>query len=167
MFKILKYTIVILMLSTFAYCAEVTLMWDANTEPDLAGYKVYYDEDSGVPYSGSGSPIRVWLNGHKPSDPEYADDLELDDNANPEFTVTGLDGTKDQYFAVTAYDNELPTALESDYSNEVTALPDGGGDLFFLPDGPSFMTSEAEGDNDFDTCLIEGALTCFLIGGLI
>jgi len=25
-----------------AYCFQVTLAWDANTEPDLAGYRIFY-----------------------------------------------------------------------------------------------------------------------------
>ena len=36
---------------TPAYGMNVTLQWDANTEPNLAGYKVYYDTDSGAPYN--------------------------------------------------------------------------------------------------------------------
>ena len=34
------------------------ISWDANTEPDLAGYKVYFGPRSGV-YTGAGSPIDV------------------------------------------------------------------------------------------------------------
>ena len=36
--------------------AQVTLAWDANTESDLAGYKIYYKTGSpGEPYNGTGA----------------------------------------------------------------------------------------------------------------
>ena len=41
--------------TSLSYSAEVTLAWDANTESDLAGYKVYYKTgSSGEPYDGTG-----------------------------------------------------------------------------------------------------------------
>jgi hypothetical protein len=94
-----------------SYALDVTLAWDANQESDLRGYKIYYDTDSGRPYSGSGaqqgnSPIEMLLN--------------EDEDPNPavvQYTVHNLpDGI--YYFAVTATDTE---GLESDYSNEVKA----------------------------------------------
>lgn len=115
--------------TSVAFASEVTLLWDANTEPDLAGYKAYYKvvdigDPGGTPYDGTGaiegaSPVVVWLNGLKSSGPEYANDLELSDNANPEVTLTGLDPSKTYYFVVTAFDDETPP-LESDISNEVS-----------------------------------------------
>ena len=99
-----------------AYAMDVTLRWDANTEPDLAGYKIYYDTDSGPPYDGSGahqgdSPIHMDL-----AEDEYPDDPDL-----VQYTVLNLpDGT--YYLAVTAYDDEFPP-LESGYSNEVSKPP--------------------------------------------
>ena len=111
-FSFLTAATIILMFTTFAYSAEVTLQWDANTEPDLTGYKVYYDTDTGVPYSGSGAT--------EGSSPIIVPVGNLPDANNPEFTLSGLDGSQDYYFSVTAYDNETP-ALESDYSNEVTS----------------------------------------------
>jgi len=149
MFKTLKYFIFILIftISTSVYAKDVTLQWDANTEPDLSGYKVYYDSDTGTPYVGGeavegSSPIWVWVNGEKPTTPEHANDYELTDNANPEFTLTGLVNDEDHFFAVTAFDNELPVNLESDYSNEVMA--EAIIEQFFnIPSGPVFMTSDA------------------------
>jgi hypothetical protein len=93
-----------------AEAADVTLKWDANTEPDLAGYKIYYDADSGAPYTGTGSaqgpsPILVPLG-------------SLTNTAMPEYRVNGLPNTN-IYFVVTAYDTE---ALESDYSNEKSSF---------------------------------------------
>ena len=39
-----------------AHAADVTLTWDANTEPDLAGYNVYTGTKSGV----YGDPTDRW-----------------------------------------------------------------------------------------------------------
>ena len=72
----------------------VTLAWDANSEEDLAGYKLYRGYASGV----------------------Y--DTIIDVGNVTQFGVTGLALNQDYYFAVTAYDNEDPVN-ESDYSNEV------------------------------------------------
>jgi len=92
-----------------AHAFDVTLSWDANTETNLAGYKIYYGTTRGGPYLGSGSddgvsPILVPVN-------------TLTNKASPEFTVHGLpDGTN--YLVITAYNIE---GLESGYSNEVRA----------------------------------------------
>jgi hypothetical protein len=73
--------------------ADVTLVWDANTETDLAGYKVYY----GTASRTYGTPIVI--------------------GTQTTYTVTGLaPGT--YYFAVTAYNT---SGLESPFSNEVSA----------------------------------------------
>ena len=106
-----------------ASAAEVTLAWDANTEPDLAGYKIYYDTNSGVPYYGTDadqgiSPITVLI--EDLADPDY-----------PDFTLTGLDDDQDYYIALTAFDSE---GSESDYSNEVTTAS-GTGDPGSSSDG--------------------------------
>jgi uncharacterized membrane protein YgcG len=97
--------------------AEVTLAWDANTETDLMGYKIYYDTSPGNPYYGTNadqgiSPITVLRK-------------DLDDPSNPKFTLTGLSDSGDYYFALTAFDNEN---LESGFSNEAsTAEGNNGG----------------------------------------
>lgn len=83
---------------------DITLIWDANTEPDLDGYKVYYSESSGTPY-------------------EFVDILYLTDfldPSNPEY-ILNLDSCITWFFTVTAFDLEVPP-LESDYSNEVSQL---------------------------------------------
>ena len=37
-------------ISTFSvqniYAAEITLAWDQNSEPDIAGYRIYYGQES-------------------------------------------------------------------------------------------------------------------------
>jgi hypothetical protein len=71
---------------------DVTLAWDANSETNLAGYKLYVGTSSG----SYGAPVNVG-------------------NVTTH-TVTGLaSGT--YYFALTAYNSE---GLESGFSNEVT-----------------------------------------------
>lgn len=84
--------ILILSWTASAIAADAILSWDANTESNLAGYKVYYGTSSG----NYGAPADV---GNQTS-----------------FTVTGLTGPT-YYFAVTAYDT---SGVESGYSNEVS-----------------------------------------------
>lgn len=74
---------------------SVNLAWDANTEPDLAGYKIYYGTASGV----YGTPIDVG-------------------NVTA-YTLTGLTEGVTYYLAATAYDDEEPPN-ESDFSQELT-----------------------------------------------
>jgi len=84
---------------------DVTLQWDANTEPDLCGYEIYYK---------TGSP-------GKPYDKVYIVTLDkLRDPDHPAFTLTCLDPDEYYYFAVTAFDSE---DLRSDYSSEVNSIP--------------------------------------------
>jgi len=75
-----------------ALAADAILSWNANSESDLAGYKVYYGTSSG----NYGNPIDV---GNQTT-----------------YTVTGLTGST-YYFAVTAYNT---SGTESGYSNEVS-----------------------------------------------
>jgi len=80
--------------------AEVALAWDANTEPDLDGYKLYY---------GSSSRSYGYI---------------IDVGNQTDFTVVDLVEGETYYFAVTAYNT---TGYESTYSNEVVyTVPTGG-----------------------------------------
>jgi len=91
------------------YAADVTLAWSANTEPNLAGYYIYYKSGtSGPPYNGTSvdegdSPIKVPVG-------------YFADPANPEYTMHGLSDTEISFFVLTAYDTE---GNESGFSNEV------------------------------------------------
>jgi hypothetical protein len=72
---------------------SVTLAWDANPEPDVSGYFVYYGTASrNYPYSTNVGNVTT-------------------------ATVYGLPEGVTWYFAVTAMNT---TGLESDFSNEVT-----------------------------------------------
>ena len=80
-----------------AFSAEVGLAWDAKTEPDLAGYKIYY----GVASQSYWAPVDVG-------------------NVTT-YTITGLNPGS-YYFCVTAY---YASGNETSCSNEVsvTLLP--------------------------------------------
>ena len=93
----------IFVIPVFAGTSNVTLQWDAPTTnvdgtplTDLAGYKVYYGNESG----------------------NYTNNIDV--NNITTYEITNLaDGT--YYFAVTAYDT---SGNESDYSNEVNKTLD-------------------------------------------
>ena len=74
-------------------CAQVTLAWDANSEPNIAGYKVYY---------GTASRVYNWY---------------FDVGNVTTYSVTGLTDGSTYYFAATAYDT---SGVESTYSSEVS-----------------------------------------------
>ena len=75
------------------HSAQVSLAWDANTEPNLAGYKVYY----GTASHNYGSVLNV--------------------GKVTTYTVTGLTDGLTYYFAATAYNT---ANLESATSGEVS-----------------------------------------------
>ncbi|MCU0591399.1 MAG: fibronectin type III domain-containing protein [Desulfobacterales bacterium] len=87
-----------LMITVWAQAGQVTLAWDANTEPDLAGYKIHYGTASG----------------------NYS--VHLDVLNVTSYTITGLTEGQTYYFAATAYDD---SGNESGYSNEATYSDQG------------------------------------------
>jgi hypothetical protein len=87
-----------------AYAADVTLAWDPNSEPDLAGYVLYW-----------GTSSRSYT---------FSDDV----GNTTTHTIPGLSVGQTYYITVTAYDT---SANESGYSNEVVhtiPAPDADGD---------------------------------------
>jgi hypothetical protein len=82
--------------STQSPAAQVTLAWDANTEPDLAGYKLYYGTSSG----------------------NYSNHIDVGNVTS--YTMTLGPGII-YHFAVTAYNS----TLESSFSNEIGFAPGG------------------------------------------
>lgn len=85
---------------TLALLFATTLAWDANTEPELAGYRIYY----GTAPRTYGAPIDVG-------------------NVTT-YKVQGLTRGQRYYFAATAYD---AVGNESGFSNEVSAVELGLG----------------------------------------
>ena len=83
----------------------VTLNWTANTEPDLDGYKVYYGQNEGGPYDGTGAS-----EGDSP--------IDVGDVTTYQLSGLLVDSAT-YYFVVTAYDDEEPSN-ESYFSNEVS-----------------------------------------------
>lgn len=84
-----------------ANAEDVTIGWDANSEPDLEGYVVYRNVDTpGPPY-------------------DHFDTLPEDELANPlhpKATLTGLSDGREYHVALTAYNTE---GVESSFSNNV------------------------------------------------
>ena len=90
----------ILAIAGIAQAATINVSWNPNTEPDLAGYRLYVGEASGQ----YGEPVDVGnVTGHV---------MEI----TPEYGAT-------YYFALTAYDT---SGNESGYSDEASCfIPDG------------------------------------------
>ena len=75
------------------FAGTISLAWDADTEPDLAGYKLHYGTGPGV----------------------Y--DHSIDVHQVTAYTLTGLTKGQTYYIVATAYDT---SNNESGYSNEVS-----------------------------------------------
>ena len=95
--------IILTFFSTMALAgSSVTFEWDANTESDLAGYRLYQTTTSGQYTFGDGNQVETILAG-----------IEM-------VTLPDVpDGT--YYWVATAYDTQ---GLESGSSNEVSATLD-------------------------------------------
>ena len=116
-----------------ADAAQVTLAWDANPEPDIAGYKLYYGTSSGT----YGQP--------------------QDAGNSTTATISDLAEGTTYYLAVTAYDS---SGLESSFSEEVVhtiASQNQQPNKPAVPSGPSsgypntgydFSTSASDPDGD-------------------
>ena len=115
LFKLfLRIFLLIFFFLTPGYASGLTMQWDAYSDPNLAGYKVYYDTNPNPPYNGFGAQ-----EGNSPIDMSLAQDENPDPNV-VEFTLNNLP-EGNYYVAVTAYNNEVPP-LESDYLNDVNII---------------------------------------------
>lgn len=114
--KVIAFAVMILILVAVAVLADfagkwikpsgtATLSWEANTESDLAGYKIYY-----------GTSPRT---GDCP-DGGYSEKIEVGKTTTPEkpsFIVKGLEAGKTYYFSVTSRDT---SGNESCFQKEVS-----------------------------------------------
>jgi len=88
-----------------------TMTWDPNTEPDLAGYRIYFTLTSGD-YTFGGSSSQNFL-ADIPCPPN---DVSCCIYNKPNLSGPGY------YFVATAYDTD---GFESLPSNEINSLPPG------------------------------------------
>jgi hypothetical protein len=100
-----------------AYAAQVTLSWDANSDPTLASYRVHYGTQSR----------------------NYSQSLDVGNQTT--CTVSDLQDGITYYFAATAYSS----GEESDYSNEVSYFTPVGCSYFLSPTSQSFSASAGAG----------------------
>lgn len=90
----------IMFLPALVFGADVTLTWDANTEEDIAGYKIYQGEATG----------------------DYSVIKDCGIPENLQCVMHDMAESKTYYFAATAYDT---SGNESGFSNEVVyTVPD-------------------------------------------
>ena len=91
--------------ASITFAEDISFEWDSNTESDIAGYRLYQSNESGVYTFGENSPDKV---------------ADVPHVAGPTQSATILNvqpGT--WYWVATAYDDE---GSESDKSNEVVSL---------------------------------------------
>jgi hypothetical protein len=108
---------------TAAYAGQVTLGWEPNTEPDLAGYKIYYGNSSR----------------------NYTQIKDVKDKTATLRIITGLIEGQTYCFAATAYNT---SGLESNYSAEVFCTINPATTSVSTPKNPSAACQHKAGDLD-------------------
>ena len=106
-FKKIFPVVIWLLFPSSALGAHIDLAWDPNSEPDLAGYVVYY---------GSFSKA-------------YTESVDIGNATS--VRITGLSEDTEYFIALTAYNIN---GIESDFSAEVSGYAIPGNDPGFNPD---------------------------------
>ena len=100
-FKTIMIAIGIMVVSGCLFAAQIQVTWNPNTEPDLAGYRLYVGQASG----------------------QYGEPVDVGNVTGHVMEITPQHGAT-YYFALTAYDT---SGNESGYSDEATCfVPDSG-----------------------------------------
>lgn len=123
-----------LIYSHVAHAGSAALTWNANSEPDLAGYKVYY----GASARTGNDPNICTLCGYSAS---------IDVGNVTSHTINGLTEGGTYYFSVSAYDT---SNNESEFSAEVSKTINGSNVFrFWSPNrrGHFFTINTTERDN--------------------
>lgn len=112
MFMALILAVALILFAVKAFAdPPATFLWDANTETDLAGYRIYFTETPGsYTFGGNASPNFL---AEIPCPPNTATCCTW---AKPSLDGPGF------YYVATAYDT---SGFESLPSNEVNSLPPG------------------------------------------
>lgn len=93
--KLFLALIFLFLFSMSAWAEEVTVAWNPNSESDLAGYKVYYGNATGI----------------------YDTSVDVGNKTN--YTILGIVSGQGYFIAVTAYDT---SGNESGYSSEISYI---------------------------------------------
>jgi len=107
-FKVLLLFIIFISPANVAHCLDLSFAWDANTEPDLAGYRVFYRQE-GQNYDYNNP---VW------------------ETIETTCTIFGLDNNTTYYFISRAFDiygNESDNSVELCHGAGIKAYSSGGG----------------------------------------
>jgi hypothetical protein len=143
--KILAFIAIVLFVAVYCFARPaiggnglVTVAWDANTEPDLAGYKIYVGKTSR--FATGIDVIKKWCDENEPKNEkcveEWLEICKTEDKACHsmlygydkvievgnvlEYTITGLEEGVTYFLAATAYDTD---DNESAFSEELVHTP--------------------------------------------